>query len=315
MYSNEQDRLAGSYKISRSVLKRMLGRTVTGVDGKEYPSLSKCEILTMLYFTHIADMTGYIEYVKINELGELLGYSDRNAYHVMDNLVKKGFIESSGNSWTGYYSVKINDNDYSRIRKYTAQNRYLNTNHSFFCRTSDSFRIFANLSLYAVRTFLYIIFNYDALNGYRFSIDRLMDILGIQDKYLCISYLKELEQLLGIRYYALRGSKTKRLKYDIVYIYPGNTGLVSEAGIREDQDSFYKYKWMIYLRKAGIQFGRAGWLTSEIFGIVYTCLKQGKIVLDTIEKVIREVLYEEAENEDMALLGIKLRLAELTNGT
>ncbi len=306
---NELEKLKGCYKLSRAVLMRMVDKTVIGVDGNQYPSLSKCEILTMLYFTHIADSSGYIEYVKVNELGNLLGYSERNTYHVIENLAKKAFVESSGNHWTGYRSVKIIGNDYSQVKDFR-KNRYLNTNHCFFDRSAKGFfEVFSNLSLYAMRTFLYILFYYDALHGYRFSIDRLMDALGIQDKYLCLSYLKELEALLGAGYYQLRGSKTKRLKYEVVSIHPGNAGLVSERGINKEQDSFFKYKWCVYLRRIGQHFERDSWFASELFGIVYTLLRQGKALLDKLEALIKEVLLE-AEGEEQALMDIKLRLVE-----
>lgn len=306
---SEIEKLKGCYKISRAALMRMLDKTVIGRDGRKYPSLSKCEILTMLYFTHIADRTGYIEYVKINELGELLGYSGRNTYHVIDNLVKKGFVESSGNNWTGYRSVKITDNDYSQVTDFR-KNRYLNTNLCFFDRSSKTFfEAFSELSLYAMRTLLYILFYYDAMNGYRFSIDRLMSALGVQDKYLCISYLKELEPLLGTEYYQLRGSKTKRLKYEIVSIHPGNASLVSEHGVGKEQDSFFKHKWSIYLRQIRQHFKREGWFTSELFGIVYTLLRQGGILLEKIDALIKEALWE-ADGEEQTILAVKLRLAE-----
>lgn len=306
---NEIEKLKGCYKISRAVLMRMLDKTVVGRDGKQYLSMSKCEILTMLYFTHIADAAGYIEYVKINELGKLLGYSGRNTYHVIDNLVKKGFVESSGSNWTGYRSIRICENDYSKVKDFH-KNRYLNTNLSFFDRSSKTFfKAFSELSLYAMRTFLHILYHYDGLNGYRFSIDRLMSVLGIQDKYLCLSYLKELEPLLGTDYYQLRGSKTKRLKYEIAYIHPGNTALVSERGIGKEQDSFFKHKWSVYLKRIGLCFERDSWFTSELFGIVYTLLKQGGILLEKINALIKEVLWE-AEGEDQAILGVKMRLTE-----
>lgn len=306
---NELEKLKGCYKISRAVLMRMIDKMVIGKDGKQYPSLSKCEIITMLYFTHIADASGYIEYVKINELGELLGYSERNTYHVIDNLIKKGFVESNGSNWTGYRSVKIIGNDYSQVKDFR-KNRYLNTNYCFFDRSAKGFfEVFSNLSLYAMRTFLYVLFHYDAMHGYRFSIDRLMDTLGIQDKYLCLSYLKELEALLGAGYYQLRGSKTKRLKYEVVSIHPGNAGLVSEHGINKEQDSFFKHKWCLYLRRIGQHFKRDSWFASELFGVVYTLLRQGKILLDKMEALIKGVLLE-AEDEEQAILDIKLLLAE-----
>lgn len=312
------ERLLGSYKLSCRLLLHILAKEVTGPDGKQYPSLSKCEIITLLYFTQIADSASYIAHVKINELGSQLGYSKRHAYNIIQNLKKKGFIDVTGDGWTGYYSVIIKDNDFQQVKKYTSQNRYLNTNHPFLCSDTEYYFTFINLSLYAVKTFLYIFYGYDALYGYRFSLERLMAVLGINDKYLCISYLKELEAVLGKGYYTLRGSKTKRLKYDIVEIHSGNAALVPDQGIRQNQASYYKHKWLIYLKKTGLQFKRDRWLVSEIFGIVYTCLRTGRLLLGAIENIIKEALWIQ-QDEEHAILGIKYGLAlaesELKTGT
>lgn len=309
----ELNKLKGGYKLSASVLLRMTSNRITGIDGKEYPSLSKCEIITLIYMTHICDQSGYIEYVKINELGTFLGYSERNTYHVMEGLHKKGFIELSENSWTGYRSVRILNNDYSAVKDYHGKNRYLNTNHIFFCRNSgEFFEKFCELSLYAMRTFLYLLFQYDAKCGYRISVDRLMNQLGIASRYLCLSYLKEIKDLIGEDFCSISESKTKRMKYDVIYVHPGNSWLVADSQIRDEQDSYYKYKWIMYLRKVGLTYARVYELATRIFSIVYAklCDENSKLTLDCIENVVKEILWE-AGDQKSALRNIQLRLVEL----
>lgn len=309
----ELDKLKGGYKLAGSVLLRMISNRITGIDGKEYPSLSKCEIITLLYMTHICDRSGYIAYIKVNELGELLGYSARNTYHVMEGLHKKGFIETSGNNWTGYRSVRILNNDYSAVEDYRGKNRYLNTNCIFFRRNEgECFRRFCELSLYAMRTFLYLLFQYDVRTGYRISVDRLMNRLGIASRYLCLSYLREIKEMMGEDFCTISDSKTKRIKYDVIKLHLGNHLLVLDEHIHEDQDSYYKYKWMIYLRKIGIVYTRTHEFTARLFGIVYATLRneKSKLTLECIDNVIKEILWEGAD-QTSTLRNLQLRLVEL----
>lgn len=309
----ELNKLMGGYKLSGSVLSRMISNRIIGTDGKEYPSLSKCEIITLLYMTHICDQSGYIEYVKINELGGLLGYSARNTYHVMEGLQKKGFIEASGNSWTGYRAVRILNNNYRGVKDFHGEKRYLNTNYIFFRRDeSEFFTKFCELSLYAMRTFLYLLFQYNVRIGFHISVERLRKQLGIASRYLCLSYLKEIEALVGEEFCSIADSKTKRIKYDVINLHPGNHMLVADEQVQEKQDAYYKYKWIIYLRKIGITYKKVYEFASALFGIVFATLhnEQSKLTLECMENVIKEILWEGGD-ERSTLRNIQLRLVEL----
>ena len=98
--------LNGSYKLSETVIERILSRQFDGSD-----SVSNYEILALIYFSQICDTKGVIEEYKVPDLAEIIGCSRRAAYYIVENLVIKGFIIQSKSSWAGYRKLTILNND------------------------------------------------------------------------------------------------------------------------------------------------------------------------------------------------------------
>lgn len=254
--NSETDKLIGSYKISEPMLKRMIAKKIVNINGTLTESASSLELLALIYFTQISSIDGIVKDFKVSDLQPILDCSKRMTYNIIDNLIYKKFITIYGDSWSGIKTIHILDNDFSQITNFK-ENRYLNTNHAIFLPTDkNTYNEFKKLSLYAKRTLLIVMFNYNYKYGYRASVDTIKDLLGIKERYKVVSYLKELAYILDEKtnesFYSVSKDTRKRLKHGNINITASNHNFVFESGIGDEQDSYFKRSWELLLKNQNI---------------------------------------------------------------
>lgn len=248
--------VTGSYKLSETVINRMITRTVIGKHGNRLPGASKSEIASIIFLSHICDQDGNIEMFKAQEFADAIGCSRRNAYILIKNLEEKNFISINSKEWTGYMSITLLNNRFSEVKEYSKNTRYLNTNIIYFDQHQSSFyEEFKNLSLYATRLYVYLLFQYSMEFGYGSSYDYLASKLQIKNTSLIALYLKEIEPLIDSwKYkspYTSLPDKRKGTKYGRIFLPAKNEMFLHDSGLRRDQDSYYKRYWIIRLHKSG----------------------------------------------------------------
>lgn len=307
--------LYGSYKLSEHIIRRLTSTTVLGDGNEVYHSASRLEIGTLLYFSHICDSSGVIRNFRSSSLAQILSCSDRQCANIIENLRKKQFITTKGEKWTGIKTIRILNNDFSNVKKYTHQTRYLNTSSDYFDRMGEWYKKFMELSVNAMRSFIYVMYNYSFQNGYRVSISTLMQKLGIKNKYTLLGYMREMESLLGKDFFYIYSGRDPRIKYDVIMIRPGNHNLITRNSIDENKDSSFSYDVNQILQQCRIKkdpsIGIKGFCY-RIFTYVYQFLETNNIYL-TYQKlldIIRSAIGC-TENLHMAAIQVSLSLEEL----
>lgn len=187
----------GSYKISPSLLKRILKKTITINENNEeitYKGISEYELRCLLYFTQICNSSGVIESIHWSEVEMDAKIPERTYQNVLVGLSKKGFIEVERN-WSGYNKIKIKDNDYSNFEN-MEDKRYLSTLYSFLNVSNKEYSNFKKLSLYAKKTLLYILFARHENWGLRSKYETIANELGIKNRGLINKYIKEINKYI-----------------------------------------------------------------------------------------------------------------------
>lgn len=294
MRNSETALLYGCGKLNYRIVCRALKRTLTDINGNSCPGLSKYEILTLIYISQIADRTGFVTQYKTADLASVIGCSNRDVYFIISNLIKKGFITATyyeDLNWSGIKNITLLNNDFSKIKKYDKNTRYMSSFFQFFNFTdSKSVQFLSGLSLYALKTLLYISSNYNYRAGNRFSFRMLADELGIKNYKLILTYLKELESYLGHDYCKVKKIGT-RVSYKFFFICPNNSLLQHEAAPVGDQDSYYKRHWRLRILNNGYQLGFSSDIISQfltyMFSSIYRALEENTtLTLANIEQEI-----------------------------
>lgn len=307
--------LYGSYKLSEHIIRRLTSVTVIGEENKSYNSASRYEIGTLLYFSHVCDPAGVIKNFRTSSLAKIIGCSDRQCANIIENLRKKQFISIKGEKWTGLKTIRIVNNDFSNVKKYTHQTRYLNTSSEYFDRMGEWYQLFMQLSVNAMRLFIYVMYNYSFQNGYRVSILRLMQTLGIRNKYTLLGYMDEMESLLGKGFFMTYAGRDPRIKYDVILIKPGNRFLVTGNRIDQNKDSSFSYDVNLILQQCRIRhdasIGIKGFCY-RIFSYIYQFLETNNVYLtyERLLDIIRSAIGC-TENLHMAAIQVSLSLEEL----
>lgn len=242
--------LQGSYKLSKTILDK-INLNSNSLCEDNVDTISNNEILAILHFSHICDTSGCIEQFKISELPEIIGCTRRASYNIINNLVRKGFITISDTCWTGCRKITLLNNDFSDG---TFSERYLNTNFTFFSYLHEDYTKFKGLSLYAKKTLLIILFNYQEKYGYRVSIKTLMDYIDIKTKGKIIGYVDELKGMFNANHFSINGSKQYRVKHENILVTPKAAIFSANTGIEEYQTCYIKHDILTELNNRGIRF-------------------------------------------------------------
>ena len=306
--------MLGLYKLSEHNLRKLLKRELTDINGNKCPGASKNEIAALIYFTHIADSSGYIEEFQTTSLAESIGCSRRDTFLILRNLHRKGFIEYTAEHWTGYGDIRVLHNDYRGVTDYNGKNRYLNTNRSFL-KTGDSFYgLFRSLSLYATRMLLLILFEHNQTYGYRISHDSMASTLHIKSRSLVHKYLNEIRGLMLSDSIKENNNPKKRLHYGHFSVSAKETMLAVETGLQAEDDSYFKRTWKRKLSSLDVTLGgfrsSANELLQRLFYIISEAVSQ-KLSVQLIENIIEQGLREECIFNEITLARIELRLKNL----
>jgi hypothetical protein len=200
--------MPGSRKMSAELIRKLISRFS---DEQGSFGISGNCINAMIYLCSICDTTGRIEDFPISSLVGIACDSLRGAYDILHKLEQKNVLSVTCTVKNGLRDIVILDNDFSSKNK-----RYLNLNRSFFNCYSDDFHKFRDLSLYAKRSLLAILFEYDAQGGrrgYRTSFDKLLKKLGLKTSRLIDSYIKELTPLFQDALTIMEGWKSSLYSY------------------------------------------------------------------------------------------------------
>ena len=284
------DNLRGSYKIGADLLYRLIGKTLScGL-----PGASKYEILSVVYFSQIADASGFIEQFRTLDLCGIIGCSRREAFYLMDSLERKGYITRRQTEFHGYYDITLVGNDFS---KYDGNKRYLNTNRVFFNHNSEYSKLFSNLSLYAMRLGIYLLYSYNDDYGYHSSIDNLTLILGIKDRGVVANALKELSLVFGgTSYYSVIEDLKRHRRYGYLDIHKRQILFRPQQGIGSEQPSYFKRHMLLRFRSIETGFyeiaGEVDSHLSELFAIASRALEKG-LSIEQIENLFIEQVKKE----------------------
>lgn len=213
----------GSYKMSHKLVHKLINRRLFGND-ESIQGASNCCINTVIYFCTICDNKGFIEDFCIKDLiGKTCG-SERGAYYVLHKLEEKGFIRVDCYCKNGYRDITVLDNDFSSYKK----ERYLNLNRQIFNVTDTSqygFCQFRELSLYAKKLLLLLLYEYDAQRGrtgYHSLQTRLARKLGLKNVKLIEEYAKEILPLCPPSVKAVKAIVSGKIasgNYNPLYFY------------------------------------------------------------------------------------------------
>lgn len=288
--------LQGLGKLSLPYVKKMISKSVEGSDGTVYSGASKLEILTLLYLSQIAEPSGLVREFKTKDIAETICCSERAVFVIFASLKKKGFItykDYDNKRWTGLKDIRLLNNDFSSVNKYTKNTRYISTFYTFFDFTDESVVSFLNgLSLYALRTLLCILISYNYNTGLRMSCDRFCEELGIVDRSLIKYYLDELAAYFGDDFFTIRRGHNARITYGNVYIGAHKSSLQPEAAPHDEQMTYYKRRWLLnfkhYDMVCDYHFPLSRYLC-ELFNLVFRALEHG-ISLDVAEETLIDSL-------------------------
>lgn len=309
--------LQGLGKLSKSYLYRLVKKTITCSDGIERCGASKYELLSIIYLSQIADSSGYIKQFRIKEFADVIRCSEREVYVIMENLVAKQYISAklyNNKKWTGFRNIRLLGNDFSKVKKFTRENRYLNTFFSFFDWSDANMDALDKISLYALRFLLLLLFEYNYKNGCNLNTALICEQLGIENRKLLVGYLKELEDnLFYDTFYQVKNYKRKINNF--IHIYSKNVFLMPEDKPADKQLTYYKRKWMLYLynNKAIIYNNdklvkhntsyliNQTYILNRIFSFVSAYLLKGHL-LKQIEAVVENVLEDSCFIIDILVL-------------
>ncbi len=288
--------LMGSYKISSTLLDKLTAGKLVLADGSTCRGVSSLELDAVIYFTTIADSSGFIEAYRTSDLAGVLGCTTRATYHIIAGLVRKAIITASNTQWAGVMDIRILDNDFSDTVTYEGVH-YLNVNHSFFDPSEESFyAAYRHLSLYAKRTLLIIMNSFHGEYGCRINIDQIRDRLKIRNRRLVVSYLRELEHLLGEGFYNVEPDRRRRYRYGSVSVRKGTYILVPNAGIKDSQDSYFKRSFRTYLYHHGIisspEAREVNPLLNKLYSTIYAFADKGhnvSVLLDTAHQTFLDL--------------------------
>jgi len=316
--------LQGLGKLSKSFLYRLVSKSVTGLDGQVYPGASKYELLAVIYLSQIADQKGLIKQFHLQDFAQVLKCSEREVYVLLNNLVSKKYISAhfyQNKKWTGFRNIRLIGNDFSKVKKYSRENRYLSTFYSFFNWSDGNVSSLEKLSLYALRLLLLLLFDYHYQNGANGSAAYYCERLQIKDTSLIDSYLKEIEDaLLYEKFYEVK--KSKKNKNGFIHIYSKNNFLIPENKPADTQMTFYKRKWLMFLlnhnavlyNDPALLLHSASYkvdmhmVLNSIFSVVSAYLLKG-YALECLETIIKGVIAESGYLLDFFLLAkIRARL-------
>lgn len=284
--------LNGCGKLKYDLVLKLTKKNLPGPNGTISTGASKFEILTLIYLSQIADKSGYISQFTTKDLATVIGCHERSVYVIIKGLQSKGFIKAKyyeDLNWSGVKDITILNNDFSKVKKYNKTTRYVSTFYPCFDFTNESSQKFLEgLSLYALRTLLYIltIYNYD--NGCRISCNKIKDALQIQDRSLIIDYMEELSTYFGTDFYKLGRAANRRYIYGNLTIHSRNPFLIPTASPADEQLTYYKRKWMLYILNNDIfvcQDCSLLELLNLIFSTVYHWLTKG-VSLELIEHTL-----------------------------
>lgn len=308
------------YKLSAETVQKCIKRTLVDIHGNTVPGCSKNEIATLIYMTHIADQSGKIEAFTASMITEALSCSRRDSFLILNNLKDKGFILIENRSWTGYMDITILHNDFSNVSKYTKNTRYLNTNHCFFDRTDHGlYSAFRDLSLYATRLLLYLLYCYNVDYGYQITYSSLANVLSVKSRSLIHKYLEELQPILGAlcdsSFYESIKDDRKGFLYGRIKIFFHNSMMIPNQGIQDQQDSYYKRFWLNKFNDGtyevdGYHTAKEGFAT-QLFQIASHYITQFNKSRTFVENVIDEQIRYFGVVSERTIFHINDRLSSL----
>lgn len=291
MESKAYFEIQSSNRLSANVVKRLTAKRLININGVEVSGATKYMIAAMIHFSHICNLSGDIYGFKTSDLELVLRCNKRSTFNVIRDLVNKGFISVEGEHWTGIKNIHLIDNDFSTYNKGV---RYLNTNRDFFnYRNSDDYDSFLDLSLFAMRTFLSLLLNYNEEHGYHISYDTLCSQIKVKKRALISNYLLEIKTVLKDDFCVSKENREKRIKFGSISIEKGLSYFKPKSKVDPHQDTYYGYKWYSYLRKLDTElFTDVGTWKAQagrICAIVHTFLEK-HLKLETIERMICQEL-------------------------
>ena len=291
---NQLKQIESCYKLNSKVVERMTARHVVGIDGKTYPGCSKLMIACMIHFSHICSTKGEIESIRLSSLELVLNCDKRSIYSCINALVTRGFISvDTVDAFAGIKKITIINNDFSQVN-YGSGVRYLNTNYPFFnYRSNEGYESFLNLSLYATRLLICLLFNYNAATGYRTSYDNLCAKLSIKKRFRIQRYLKEIETVIGNDYFKTSKNEIKRYTYGSISIPSYYDNVRPEQEYYPTQDTYYTHRLKEKLISYGFDritgVGLLHRFSSRLGAIVNTFL-QKNLSLELIENTAFKIL-------------------------
>ncbi len=238
--------LNGSYKLSETVINRILSRDFSNGCN----TISNYEILALVHFSQICDISGVIEEYKIPDLADYIGCSRRASYNIVENLVQKGFLTMSKATWAGYRRIVLLDNDFSNAD--FSKNRYINTNFSYLNHNDSDYSEFRNLSLFAKKTLLIILLKYQTRYGYRVELGTLKNYLGVSRKDMVLSYIEELRSMFDGRIFEISSNSRERIRNHSLCIPSKLPCFIPKTGLLEENDCYIKFRTDLFFRKNGV---------------------------------------------------------------
>jgi hypothetical protein len=306
--------ITGLYKISEKLLRKLIKKRIT-VSGRTYNGASRLEILSVLYFAQIADQTGRIKDFKTSDLAEITGCTVRQTYILMHSMQDKGILTYSGDRWTGIKDIILSDSDFSYLKDSAPKERYLNINHGWFIRTDGLYKSFRALSLYSMRLFLMLFFNYSTEFGFHMSYKSICETLGLRSKYVINSCLKELRPLLDFDgdFYTIKNDKKRRLQYGYISMPAGQHMFMPETGVRANQDSYYKRYWIGKIQDEGFMVTGLHYTINDYADQFYMIARKyiDKISRETLEHIIMRQIKNDGILNEMTVYRINAALSQL----
>ena len=304
--------LNGSYKLSEEYILRLVSNEDINRSG--FVGISNYELLAILHFSHICDSEGKIEDFKTLDLCEITGCSRRAAYHIMDNLSAKGFIEASGSDWYGRRNLFLTKNSFRN--KQPGTYRYLNTNYTFFNYRHPDYKRFKKLSLNAKKLLIYLLFQYSPKYGYRVSIDTLVSVINVQKKRLVLSYIYELSRMFDKSFFILKGSRDLRLKYATLQLPSNNPFFTPREGIRSNQDTHFHFQMRNFLMRHNISTRSLIHSSSDLnesihslYALTVRYLKE-KLPYTEIQEAIHSLIRQNGYLDEITILHINQYLTK-----
>lgn len=276
--------MQGCGKLSHTVVSRLIKNNLSGNNGVTLNGASKYEIFSVIYLSQIADSSGFVSQFRIQDLANVTGCSIRNTYNILHNLKSKGFISFkyyNNVNWSGIKDIRLLNNDFSKVTKYSGQNRYVNSFHTCFDFTDKkSYAFLHSLSLYALRTLLIILDIYKYENGTRISCLEIANRLGISHVFLTVSYMQELEKFYGTGFFTFKKNHSRRKGiYGYITIAPRNPYLNAPKSPADMQMTYFKRKWLLFFQNNDIEYSAltSNWnnplsCLNRLFSLIFSTL-------------------------------------------